>query len=68
MYFSLEYWDPNKDESPKTENGQVLTYLNVGTGKEISLKNLAQESGQQVILQEKFLGTIQNQMGPQENF
>ena len=37
----LEKWDPNKTNSPKNKNGENLLYLNVGSGEEISIKNLA---------------------------
>ena len=39
--FSLENWDPQSSDAPKKEDGQILSYLNVGTGKEISIKELA---------------------------
>ena len=39
--FALEKWDLNNVSSPKDINGEVLTYLNVGTGKDITIKKLA---------------------------
>ena len=39
--FALEEWDPNSTNSPKDKNGEPLSFLNVGTGKEISIKDLA---------------------------
>ena len=39
--FCLENWDPNSESSPRSSNGDVLTWLNVGTGKDISIKSLA---------------------------
>ena len=39
--FALENWDPSAKTSPKDEDGNLLTYLNVGTGDEISIKDLA---------------------------
>ena len=39
--FALENWDPNSQNSPRDENGEKLYFLNVGTGKEISIKELA---------------------------
>ena len=42
VVFALEYWDPNADNSPKNKMGKPLTYLNVGTGKDISIKDLAE--------------------------
>ena len=39
--FALEKWDPNHDNSPCDEMGEPLTWLNVGTGKDITIKELA---------------------------
>lgn len=39
--FALEKWDLNNLSSSKDINGEVLTYLNVGTGKDITIKKLA---------------------------
>ena len=39
--FLLENWDPVSSNAPKDKNGNNLYYLNVGTGKEISIKELA---------------------------
>ena len=39
--FALENWDPDTNDFSKDQFGKVLTYLNVGTGKDISIKNLA---------------------------
>ena len=39
--FALEKWDPNSAQAPKTKDNKILTYLNVGTGKDISIKDLA---------------------------
>ena len=54
VVFALEYWNPNSDNSPKNKTGQPLTYLNVGTGKDISIKALAE------IISKEF--TIENRM------
>ena len=40
--FALEKWDPNHLEAPKTNNGEPLLFLNVGTGKDISIKKLTE--------------------------
>ena len=37
----LENWYPDRLNAPKLSNGNILTHLNVGTGKEISIKELA---------------------------
>ncbi len=39
--FCLENWNPNAKDSPKDESGNILYFLNVGTGEEISIKGLA---------------------------
>mgnify|MGYP002835437111 CR=1 FL=1 len=39
--FALKKWDPNKIDSPKDINGNSLCFLNVGTGLDISIKELA---------------------------
>ena len=41
VLFCLENWDPDDDHSPKFDNGNNLNYLNVGTGKDISIRDLA---------------------------
>ena len=39
--FSLENWNPKAKNSPKDNLGGLLYFLNVGTGKDISIKELA---------------------------
>ena len=39
--FVLENWDIKNDFAPKDDKGNPLFYLNVGTGKDISIKELA---------------------------
>ena len=39
--FALENWDPNALDSPRNENGEPITYLNVGTGRDIKIRELA---------------------------
>ena len=41
VVFALENWDPSDSNAPKNKNGEELTYLNVGTGIDISIKDLA---------------------------
>tara|TARA_B100000212_G_scaffold271903_1_gene211301 strand:- start:3007 stop:4032 length:1026 start_codon:yes stop_codon:yes gene_type:complete len=41
IIFCLKEWDPENKESPKDNLGNPLNHLNVGTGKEISIKYLA---------------------------
>ena len=52
--FALENWDPNYIESPKTNDGESLTYLNVGCGKDISIFELANK----IAFQSGFEGEI----------
>ena len=40
--FVLERWDPNKKDSPLDISKEPLTWLNVGTGEDIQIKNLAE--------------------------
>ena len=40
-YFALTKWDPESENSPKSINGELINYLNVGTGKDLSIKDLA---------------------------
>ncbi len=40
--FTLENWDINNEFSPKKLNGDKLNFLNVGSGKDISIKRLAE--------------------------
>ena len=46
ILFSLEYWCPDDIGAPKDKNGNPLNYLNVGTGKDISIKALAKKIAQ----------------------
>ena len=41
VVFTLENWDPFLEDAPQDKNGNPLTYLNVGSGYEISVKDLA---------------------------
>lgn len=40
--FSLEKWDPSASAAPRDENGQPLQFLNVGTGIDLSICELAE--------------------------
>ncbi len=39
--FALENWDLESNKAPKDIKGEPLSFLNVGTGKDISIKDLA---------------------------
>ena len=43
VIFALENWDPKDSKAPLDIHGEPLTYLNVGTGKDISIKELAKK-------------------------
>ncbi len=42
IVFLLKKWDPNLKTSPKDLNGKPLTIMNIGTGKDITIKKLAE--------------------------
>ncbi len=52
--FVLENWDPNEKFAPKDKDGNQLIFLNVGTGKDISIKELAKK----IALEVGFQGEI----------
>ena len=41
--FALKYWDPSANNAPLDEQGNVLLHLNVGAGKDISIRALAEK-------------------------
>ena len=41
VLFALENWDPESENAPKNKFGEPLYWLNVGTGKDISIFDLA---------------------------
>ena len=41
IIFCLEKWDPDSFEAPKDKDGKALLYLNVGSGEEITIKDLS---------------------------
>ncbi len=43
VVFALENWKPSSTNSPVDNNGNPLLFLNVGTGREISIINLAKK-------------------------
>tara|TARA_B100000886_G_scaffold313086_1_gene249473 strand:- start:1625 stop:2635 length:1011 start_codon:yes stop_codon:yes gene_type:complete len=42
VVFALENWDPKSIDAPKDNEGKPLYFLNVGTGKDITIKNLSE--------------------------
>ena len=43
VVFALESWDPNLSNSPRDPEGNPLIFLNVGSGEDISIKELAKK-------------------------
>ena len=43
IIFCLQNWDPSEKNSPKDSFGKKLNHLNIGTGKEITIKELAKK-------------------------
>ena len=41
VIFCLNNWHPKSKNAPKLDNGNPLYYLNVGTGKDLSIRELA---------------------------
>ena len=41
VVFALENWDPDSKDAPCDNEGRPLTYLNIGSKEEISIKDLA---------------------------
>ena len=41
--FVLEKWDPTHESAPKNKEGKLLNMLNVGTGMEVSIKELSKK-------------------------
>ncbi len=41
VVFALENWDPNSKNAPSNKKGEKLSFLNVGTGEDISIRELA---------------------------
>ena len=46
--FALENWDPFAENAPKDDKGDPLPFLNVGTGIDLSIKQLAHKVAQAV--------------------
>lgn len=40
--FALEHWSPSADNAPLDDQGQPLTFLNVGTGIDLTIRQLAE--------------------------
>ena len=40
--FALEHWDPGNPEAPRDAAGKPLAFLNVGTGVDLTIRQLAE--------------------------
>ncbi len=43
IIFCLENWNPSEKDAPTNSFGEKLNHINIGTGKDISIKNLAKK-------------------------
>ena len=66
--FLLENWDLKKENAPKLKYGEVSTILNVGSGKDISIKELAELVSEIVGFKGKIKWDPSKPMEPKENF
>ena len=55
IIFCLEKWNPSKSNSPKSKLGNPLSFLNVGTGEDISISNLSEIISKEVGYQGKVI-------------
>lgn len=40
--FALEHWDPSMTDAPRDASGESLNFLNVGTGQDLTIRELAE--------------------------
>ena len=59
--FALEKWDLNQKDAPKNKKGEPLPFLNVGTGNDISIKDLSKIIKNIIGLKVKLNGIFLNQ-------
>ena len=45
---ALEKWDPNDEYAPSAKNGDKLSWLNIGSNEEVSIKSLASKISQEI--------------------
>ena len=53
--FALEHWNPGAAHAPRDSAGQPLTFLNVGTGVDLSIRELAEAIAQSIGYQGEIL-------------
>ena len=61
--YVLEHWDPMLPKSPTNQSGGLLTYLNVGTGQDITIRELAETVLLRCIMKAPSVGTTPSLMG-----
>ena len=61
--FALEEWDPDNKKSPRFKNGKAINFLNVGSGKDQSIKSLAIKISQIIKFEGKILWDIKKKDG-----
>ena len=55
--FALEHWSIQGSNAPCDESGQPLSFLNVGTGIDLSIRQLAMKISRLLVSVGKFIGT-----------
>ena len=55
IIFALERWDPDAPDAPTDKNNNPYTLINVGTGKDISIKDLASKISEKVGFEGKII-------------
>ena len=58
----LQQWSALSDSAPLDENGDVLPFMNVGTGTDLSIKDLAEAIAKSVGFEGSIFGIPPSQM------
>ena len=64
--FALENWDPNNKNAPLDESNEPLNWLNVGTGRDITIKNLAEMVAKVTSYDGEIIWDIKKPDGPKQ--
>ena len=64
--FALEHWSALNEDAPLDDDGNPLAFLNVGTGVDLSIRELANAYPLPWDSRAQFTGTTANRMAPQE--
>ena len=65
--FALENWSALRNDAPRDDEGKPLAFLNVGTGIDLSIRELAEQVAAAVGFKAQFTGTTANLMAPRRN-